>query len=100
MTYLTPEQRKDLRRRLEARAAQLREEISADARENLNSEPEMAALQRDVDELRDIEDALARLHMPAFGFCQNCGDEISLFRLEANPAAKRCSSCQSIHEGT
>jgi DnaK suppressor protein len=100
MTYLTPEQREALRRKLEQRARALRGEIAADSREDLNAEPEMAALQRDIDELREIEDALARLHKPVFGFCQDCGDEISLFRLEANPAAKRCAPCQSNHERT
>jgi len=97
---ITRQQREALRRLLEARTTVLRDEIAADARENLNAEPEMAALQRDREELRDVEDALARLQGPGYGLCGDCGDPIPLPRLEANPAAKRCSSCQSKFEGT
>jgi len=98
MNSITPQQREALRHTLDARAAVLRDEIAADAREDLNSEPEMAALQRDREELRDVEDALVRLQGPVYGLCGDCGDLISLQRLEANPAAKRCASCQSTFE--
>jgi len=100
MTHLKPGQIESLRRRLDERAAVLRDEIASDARENLNAEPEMAALQRDIEELRDIEEALARLHKPAYGLCADCGDEVPFLRLEATPAARRCSSCQAKFERT
>jgi RNA polymerase-binding transcription factor DksA len=100
MSKFTPQQRKEFRGAMNARAAVLREEIAADAREDLNAEPEMAALQRDIEELRDIEEALARLDKPAFGLCEDCGDDIAFLRLQATPAAKRCSTCQSKFERT
>ena len=96
--YFTIEQCETLQRLLEARAAALRGEIGADARENLNAEPEMAALQRDIDERRDVEAALARLHEPEFGLCEDCSAEIPYVRLEANPAARRCVACQAKRE--
>jgi len=100
MTSLNAEQRESLRRKMVQRADVLREEIAADARENLNAEPEMAALQRDREELRDIEAALARLPQPAFGLCKDCGEDIPFPRLDAAPAAQRCASCQSKFERT
>lgn len=98
MNNITPQQRIALRRTLDTRAAVLRDEIAADARENLNAEPEMAALQRDREELRDVEDALGRLQGPGYGVCGDCASVIPLPRLEANPAAKRCASCQAKFE--
>jgi DnaK suppressor protein len=95
---LNPGQCEALRHQMESRAAVLRDEIAADARENLNAEPEMAALQRDIEELRDVEAALVRLQGPGYGLCGDCGGPISLQRLQANPAAKRCASCQSTFE--
>ena len=100
MNNFTPQQREALRRTLDARAAVLRDEIDADAREDLNAEPEMAALQRDRGELRDVEEALVRLYKPAFGLCEDCGEGIPFLRLEAAPAAKRCSACQAKFEST
>jgi DnaK suppressor protein len=96
--YFTIEQRETLERLLQARAAVLRGEIGTDAQENLNAEPEMAALQRDIDELRDVESALARLHEPGFGLCEDCSAEIPYVRLKTNPAARRCVGCQAKRE--
>jgi DnaK suppressor protein len=96
--YFTIEQRETLQAILAARAAVLREEVGADARENLNAEPELAALQRDVEELRAIEETLARLHEPEFGLCIECGADIPYVRLRASPTALRCLACQTQHE--
>jgi DnaK suppressor protein len=94
MRYLTQEQRDALRQQLEARAFALRGEIGDDARADLNAEPEMAALARDVAELRDVEQALAALARPDFGLCAACGNVIPYSRLQANPSAARCVACQ------
>lgn len=45
-----------------------------------------------------IDDALARLEIGAYGFCDNCGIEISEARLEALPYATRCTECQKMEE--
>jgi DnaK suppressor protein len=96
--YFTIQQRETLQRQLEARAAQLREEVDEDARADLNAEPEAAELELDVAELRAVEAALTRLHEPDFGLCADCDAEIPYARLSANPTATRCLACQTQRE--
>jgi len=96
--YFTIEQRETLQHQLEARAAVLRGEIDEEAKANLNAEPAAAELERDVNELRAVEDALVRLHEPDFGLCVDCEAEIPYARLSANPVATRCVACQTRHE--
>ena len=38
--------------------------------------------------------ALKRMDEGEFGFCEDCGEEIANGRLEFDPAALRCLSCQ------
>ena len=40
-----------------------------------------------------IERALSRLAHGTYGQCVSCGAEISLSRLEQNPAVETCASC-------
>jgi hypothetical protein len=47
----------------------------------------------EVDELRQIEVALARLREGSYGFCQICGDDISDERLDKLPATPFCQGC-------
>lgn len=100
MHYFTIEQRERLQRLLESRAAVLREEVSSDVKANLDAEPEAVALEQDVDELREVEAALVRLHEPEFGLCVDCEAQIPFSRLQANPAARRCVACQARVEKT
>lgn len=58
----------------------------------------LTMLDREVSELRDVEDALGRIRAGTYGQCQGCGGEISRERLEAYPTAKRCVECQRRHE--
>lgn len=53
---------------------------------------------RQVQELRDIEAAFARIKSGTFGICNDCGAEIKSERLLAYPTAKRCMACQERHE--
>ena len=55
---------------------------------------------RDLNELRDLEAARARLADGSYGTCADCGSEIGYERLKANPAAMRCIACQTRHEKT
>ena len=96
--YLTIQQRETLQRLLQERAAALRDEIGEDRMADLNAEPEVAALERDVIEWREVEAALARLHEPDFGLCADCGADIPFSRLQANPGAQRCLACQARKE--
>ena len=97
--YLTIQQRETLQLLLDERAAALREEIGEDRMADLNAEPEVAALERDVIELREIEAAQRRVHEPDFGLCADCEADIPFARLQANPSAKRCVPCQARAEG-
>lgn len=54
-----------------------------------------ALSERDHQELRDIDDALARIQGGAFGQCSRCGGAIGRQRLRAVPEAKYCLSCSS-----
>jgi RNA polymerase-binding protein DksA len=57
-----------------------------------------ARIGRDVTELRDIEAALARIAEGEYGYCIDCGGEIGVDRLRAQPTAKRDVRCQSRFE--
>ena len=59
---------------------------------------DLAMVRRDVEELRAIEAAQARLAEGTFGTCADCGDAIARDRLRAYPAALRCAACQNEFE--
>lgn len=48
--------------------------------------------------LRDLADALARVHRPDYGLCQACGGSIPFDRLKVEPWAARCVPCQAALE--
>lgn len=48
--------------------------------------------------LRKIDQALAQLDEGEYGFCESCGAEIGLRRLEARPTATLCIDCKSLAE--
>jgi RNA polymerase-binding transcription factor DksA len=47
-------------------------------------------------ELRDIDEALARIACGTYGYCVDCGEQIGDARLRILPLAQRCYSCQTI----
>jgi DnaK suppressor protein len=58
----------------------------------------LTEIDRDAEELRAIQDALARLKRGEYGVCQRCGEDISPGRLEALPQATLCIECQTRAE--
>jgi DnaK suppressor protein len=58
----------------------------------------LTELERDAEELKAIQDALARLKRGEYGYCERCGDEIPPGRLEAMPQATLCVDCQARRE--
>ncbi len=48
--------------------------------------------------IRKIEKTLRRLDDDEFGFCESCGSEIGIRRLEARPTADLCVDCKSLEE--
>jgi len=67
---------------------------------DLETALEIAALEREGAELREMRAARARLHTPDYGVCADCGADIPYARLEITPAATRCVGCQSRSERT
>jgi RNA polymerase-binding protein DksA len=82
--------------------ADIGDESVADALADLN----LARIDRQIRDLRDIETARGRITGARFGLCTDCGAEIGFERLLAYPTAKRCLACQHqrerthAHEGT
>ena len=58
----------------------------------------LAAIHRDIAEMRDIQAALGRIAWDKYGICSDCHGEIAFERLHAYPTAKRCHECQQRHE--
>ena len=54
---------------------------------------------RAVETLADIEHALHRLEMGAYGSCEACGLPMPMERLEAIPSARLCVACTGRHVG-
>ena len=48
--------------------------------------------------LHKIDRALERIARKDFGWCEKCGEEIGLRRLEARPTAELCIDCKEIAE--
>jgi RNA polymerase-binding transcription factor DksA len=57
-----------------------------------------AEVQRDRQELLDLDRALERLESEAYGVCVDCGESIPYARLLAEPGALRCIGCENNHE--
>ena len=63
------------------------EETAAEVRERLT--------ERELRELRDIDDALVRIEQGRFGHCARCGGAIGRHRLRAIPEARHCMACSA-----
>jgi DnaK suppressor protein len=118
--YLTIEQRERLDTEIRARIATLRGDIVQGLRRSTHPEAagladrietgddapladvetalEVAALEREGAELRELLAARARLHTPDYGVCADCGADIPYARLEVTPTATRCVGCQARRE--
>jgi RNA polymerase-binding transcription factor DksA len=59
-----------------------------------------AETSRDVQELRALDAAHRRLADGSYGVCIDCGGDVGVERLRAEPAAPRCIECQRRHEKT
>lgn len=46
-----------------------------------------------LDELRQVDDALARMDAGTYGTCTNCGRAIPIMRLRVRPFAELCVPC-------
>lgn len=72
----------------------LEEESVADLLVDLD----LAVIDMHINEVREIEAALRRIQVGAFGICIECDTDIEVERLRAFPTAKRCLDCQQNFE--
>jgi DnaK suppressor protein len=70
------------------------ESSEADIQEDI----EFALIQMKAETLQKINEALGRLEEGAYGYCFECGEEISERRLRALPFAVRCKDCEEARE--
>lgn len=113
--YMNEKQRAHFRRILEAWRNQLREEVDRtvhhmkDEAANFPDPVDRAAQEEEFSlELRTrdrerklikkIEKTLQKIEADDFGFCDSCGIEIGIRRLEARPTADQCVDCKTLAE--
>ena len=65
---------------------------------DIQDDIEFALIQMKSETLHKIEEALARLDEGTYGYCFECGDEVSERRLRALPFAVRCKDCEEARE--
>ncbi|MGH9147222.1 MAG: TraR/DksA family transcriptional regulator [Vicinamibacterales bacterium] len=70
------------------------ESSEADIQEDI----EFALIQMKAETLSKITEALTRLEDGTYGYCFDCGEEISPKRLRALPFAVRCKECEEARE--
>jgi len=65
---------------------------------DIQDDIEFALIQMKSETLHKIEEALTRHTEGTYGYCFECGDEISERRLRALPFAVRCKDCEEARE--
>lgn len=75
------------------------DDIGDDMDENASEVEEYVdnmAVENNLEEqLKGVNSALEKIKNGTYGVCEECGTDIAIERLEANPAAKRCMQCAS-----
>jgi DnaK suppressor protein len=74
----------------------------ADPNDRASQESDMALELRNRDRerklIKKIDDTLRNIDADEYGFCDGCGVEIGLKRLEARPTATLCIDCKTLDE--
>ncbi|EAR23590.1 RNA polymerase-binding protein DksA [Nitrococcus mobilis] len=113
--YMNEEQLEHFQQLLLAWKQQLQEEVErtvshmrddannyADPSDRATQEEEFALELRTRDRerklIRKIDETLERIRKDDYGFCDQCGVEIGLRRLEARPTATLCIDCKTLEE--
>ncbi|MBD1555558.1 RNA polymerase-binding protein DksA [Vibrio sp. S9_S30] len=113
--YMSPEQMAHFTKILGAWRNQLREEVDRtvhhmqdeasnfpDPVDRASQEEEFSLELRNRDRerrlIKKIEKTLDKIEEDDFGFCESCGVEIGIRRLEARPTADLCIDCKTLAE--
>jgi DnaK suppressor protein len=76
--------------------------IFADPNDRASQESDMALELRNRDRerklIKKIEETIAKIDAGDYGYCESCGVEIGLKRLEARPTATLCIDCKTLDE--
>ena len=86
--------------RAQASAAHFGGSEESQAQRSTERDLELALDDHETLALNQIDAALARIESGVYGECLDCGAGIALARLQANPQALRCISCQQKFENT
>ena len=113
--YMNAAQRKHFKKILEALKSELSQEIDrtvhtmqdeatvfADPNDRASQESDMALELRNRDRerklIKKIDETIGRIDSGEYGYCDSCGIEIGLKRLEARPTATLCIDCKTLDE--
>jgi DnaK suppressor protein len=113
--YMNPRQRAHFRKMLEEMKRDLSQDIDrtvhtmqdeatifADPNDRASQESDMSLELRNRDRerklIKKIEETIARIDSGDYGYCDSCGVEIGLKRLEARPTATLCIDCKTLDE--
>ena len=113
--YMNLRQRTHFKKVLEALKVELSQDIDrtvhemqddatlfADPNDRATQESDIAIELRNRDRerklIKKIDETIARIDKNDYGYCENCGVEIGLKRLEARPTATLCIDCKTLDE--
>ena len=76
--------------------------VFADPNDRASQETDIAIELRNRDRerklIKKIDETLARIDAGDYGYCDKCGVEIGIQRLEARPTATLCIDCKTLDE--
>jgi DnaK suppressor protein len=76
--------------------------IFADPNDRASQESDMSLELRNRDRerklIKKIDETISRIDSGEYGYCESCGVEIGLKRLEARPTATLCIDCKTLDE--
>ena len=113
--YMNAKQLAHFRKMLEAWKAELSQDIDttlhsmqdeqtvfADPNDRATQESDMALELRNRDRerklIKKINETIAKIDSGEYGYCESCGVEIGLDRLQARPTATLCIDCKTLEE--
>lgn len=113
--YMSPEQLEHFRKILEGMKIEMGQDIDravhtmqdeatvfADPNDRASQESDMTLELRNRDRerklIKKIEEIIGKIDAGEYGYCDSCGIEIGLKRLEARPTATLCIDCKTLDE--